>query len=285
MHGAGNDFVVLDALLTSLPKDLARFSRFLCHRQFGVGADQVLIVEKSRKADFKMVIYNADGGNVEMCGNGIRAFAKYVLDAGHTTKTTLKIETLAGLIKPTVIVSHPRATAKVSWVRVDMGRPILSAPKIPVRLKGRVVNYPYHLPMRQGLETTDPDTFTITSLSMGNPHCVIFVDQVSGFPVGRLGPLIEHDPLFPQRVNIEFVQIKDPEHLLQRTWERGAGETLACGTGAAAACVAGVLNGYSMRAVTVSLPGGDLFLDWDKKSGHVFKTGPAETVFAGVIDY
>lgn len=285
MHGAGNDFVMLDALLVDLPKDLAKLSRVLCHRQFGVGADQVLIVEKSRSHDFKMRIFNADGGQVEMCGNGIRAFAKYVRDAGHTSKTSLKIETLAGVIRPVVIADHAQTTSQISWVRVDMGRPVLKAAKIPVKLKGAVTNHPYKLPHRRGLEEGDPDSFHITCVSMGNPHCVIFVKDVGNFPVRGIGPIIECDSLFPKRTNVEFVQIRKRHHLVQRTWERGTGETLACGTGASAVCVAGVLNGVSDREVRISLPGGQLDLHWDKKSGRVFKTGPAETVFAGVIDY
>lgn len=285
MHGAGNDFIVLDALITNLPKNLGKFSREVCHRQFGIGADQILIVYPSKKGDFRMGIFNADGGQVEMCGNGIRAFAKYVRDVGHTAKTSLTIETAAGLIRPEIIIKHPKTTDKVAWVRVDMGKPVLIPNKIPVKLTGRIVNRPYSLPHRQGLEKSDPADFRITTVSMGNPHCVIFVEDTRKFPVRRVGPIIENDKIFPKRTNVEFVTVKSREHLIQRTWERGSGETLACGTGASAVCVAGVLAGVSAREVTISLPGGDLDLEWNKKSGRVFKTGPAATVFAGMLDY
>lgn len=270
MHGTGNDFIMLTGIGAPLPSDLGALARKICHRRFGVGADQVLIAYPSDQADFRMDIYNADGGRVEMCGNGIRAFAKYVRDLGLTDKSELTIETPGGLIKPRIILDHPKAGRNTVWVRVDMGEPELEGERIPVRASGLIIDY-------------DFKGYKITCLSMGNPHCVIFVDDVDRVPVEKLGPEIETDPFFPNRVNVEFVQVLDPKRLKQRTWERGAGETYACGTGAAAVCVAGVLNKRADRDVTIVLKGGELELSWEEASGHVLKTGSATTVFQGEI--
>lgn len=285
MHGAGNDFVLFDAIRHQLPKDRVSLAQTVCHRRFGAGADQVLIVDTSKDCDFTMTIHNADGGEVEMCGNGIRCFAKYLRDSGVTDKVTLTVETMAGVMQPTVVTDHPDTTAQTAWVRVDMGKPELEGARIPVQKSGQVVAHAFGLGLNDGLCAADPRTFTITAVSMGNPHCVIFVPDVAGFPVERVGPLIERDGFFPNRVNVEFVQVKDRCHLIQRTWERGVGETYACGTGACAVVVAGVLNGVCERAVRITLKGGDLDLSWDEDSGHVFKTGPATTVFEGTFDY
>jgi diaminopimelate epimerase len=285
MHGAGNDFVVLDGLRHKLPKDRVGLVQAMCHRRFGVGADQVLIVDSSKDCDFAMTIHNADGGEVEMCGNGIRCFAKYLRDVGLTDKVSLTIETLAGVIRPTVIPDHPNTTTDTVWVRVDMGTPELAGERIPVRATGQILRHELVLQDATGLSAADPRRFEITCVAMGNPHCVIFVPDVAMVPVERVGPLIERDGFFPNRVNVEFVAVKDRHHLIQRTWERGAGETYACGTGACAVAVAGVLNGLSERDVRVALKGGDLDLCWDEKTGHVFKTGPATTVFEGTFDY
>lgn len=282
MHGAGNDFVMINGIENKLPKNLKNFSKQICHRHFGIGADQVLIARESQKGDFTMVIYNADGGEVEMCGNGIRCFFKFLHEQKLTQKTHLKIETLAGIIEPTLLPDHPKTTSNTVWVKVNMGKPILDGAKIPVQARGKIVNYRFVPSRVKELLPTDPQSFLITSVSMGNPHCVIFVDDVKKFPVARIGSLIETDPFFPKRVNVEFVQIKNRQHLLQRTWERGSGETYACGTGASAVAVAAVLNNFADRELTISLKGGDLDLFWDEKNNQVFKTGPATTVFEGV---
>lgn len=276
MHGNGNDFIMLDAIKEPMPKDLSGFSRQICDRRFGIGADQVLIAYPSQNADFRMDIYNADGGQVEMCGNGIRCFLSYVRDQGHTQKKNIAVETLAGIIKPVLVADHPQTTKNISWVRVDMGEPILEGSQIPVQQGGKIVS--------QDFQVKGFAPVKITCVSMGNPHCVIFVDDVENFPVEKMGPLIEHDVFFPKRVNVEFVQVVNRKHLIQRTWERGAGETYACGTGACAVGVAAVLNELADRQLRISLKGGDLDLLWDEKSGHVFKTGPATRVFSGVID-
>jgi diaminopimelate epimerase len=281
MHGAGNDFVMLNALAHEMPQDLAAFSRDLSHRHFGIGADQVLIAYPSKQADFRMDIYNADGGRVEMCGNGIRCFIHYLRDQGLTDKTDLTIETLGGLIKPQLIVDHPKKNTNTEWVRVDMGEPILEGSEVPTTRSGKLINIEYELQNTQNLLASDPKVFNLTAVSMGNPHCVIFVDDVENYPVERIGSAIENDPLFPNRVNVEFVQVKDRTHLIQRTWERGSGETYACGTGASAVAVAAILTDQVDRQLTISLKGGDLDLFWDEETGHVFKTGPSVKVFEG----
>lgn len=285
MHGAGNDFVMLDGIGQSLPADLVEFSRKICHRHFGIGADQILIAYPSETADFRMDIYNADGGRVEMCGNGIRCFAQYLHDLKLTDKNELAIETLGGLIRPQKIVGHPKEKAHVSWVRVDMGKPILEGSEIPVATTGKTIDQKWAPQNTQNLHQDDPKEFQITTVSMGNPHCVIFVEDVESYPVQRVGKVIENDPFFPNRVNVEFVQVMNSGHMIQRTWERGSGETLACGTGASAVAVAGILTGRCDRKVCISLTGGDLDLEWDEATGHVFKTGPSTTVFSGEIEY
>jgi diaminopimelate epimerase len=284
MHGAGNDFVFLNALAHTLPSDLSALSQQVCHRRFGVGADQMLIVARSESADFRMEIFNADGGRVEMCGNGIRCFAKYVRDQKLTDKTELSIETLAGIIKPSIITNHPRQTPQTAWVKVDMGEPILDAAKVPTRATGKLINHTFAPVALQNLTDGTPKEFRITTVSMGNPHCVIFVDNLQKFPVERVGSAIETDPFFPNRTNVEFVEVRNRRALIQRTWERGAGETYACGTGACAVIVAAVLTGVAERSATISLKGGDLDLSWDEASNRVFKTGPGTTVFEGMLD-
>lgn len=276
MHGLGNDFVVLNGLKLKLPKDLSDLAGKLCDRRFGIGADQLLVLRASTVADFRMDIFNADGSEVEMCGNGIRCLSKFVRDLQLSTKTTLAIETLSGIVRPEVMGNHPQNTANTLWVRVDMGEPVLEGSRIPVRQTGQVIAVE---------KKFGGKTFKITCLSMGNPHCVVFVDDVESCPVQSLGSVIEGDDFFPERVNVEFVQVVGRKNLRQRTWERGVGETLACGSGASAVCVAAVLNKLTDRDVVVSLKGGTLSLIWDEKTNHVFKTGPATTSFSGVIDY
>jgi diaminopimelate epimerase len=263
MHALGNDFIVIDARERGLPSP-EEFSRTWCHRRFGIGADQVLLLEDSTGADFAMKIYNADGSEVEMCGNGIRALAKFIWDRGLSGKDVLEIETLAGIIRPWRVGE---------LIQVDMGMPVLEARDIPVDLNGIVRDHP--LPV-------DDRTFAITCVSMGNPHAVIFVDGVDDFPVARYGPRIEQDPLFPNRINVEFIEVLNPKEIRMRVWERGTGETMACGTGASAAAVASAFKGLTERAATVHLMGGDLLIEWGDDN-RVTMTGPATEVFEGEL--
>jgi diaminopimelate epimerase len=244
---------------------LVGLSMKLCNRRLGIGADQMLVLEDAEGADFRMRIFNADGGEVEMCGNGIRALAKYVWDRGLSDKDTLNIETMAGIIKPA------RAG---DLVRVDMGEPELEGRKIPVALDGRVVDHPIKVDHRDLL---------VTCVSMGNPHAVIFVDDVADFPVSFYGPMIENHELFPNRINVEFVQVISGSEIRVRVWERGAGETMACGTGACASAVASSIKALTGRETTVHLDGGDLKIEWSQDN-HVFMTGPAMEVFEGDIN-
>lgn len=267
MHGIGNDFIVMDCrdnALISQVRDLGGLSRRLCDRRFGIGADQILLLASSATADFAMKIFNADGSEVEMCGNGIRCLAKYIWDRGLSEKEVLAIETPAGIIKP------ERAG---EMVRVDMGEPVLEGRLIPVALDGRITD----MPLR-----ADDREVRITCVSMGNPHAVIVVDNVDAFDVCRYGPLIEHYPLFPNRTNVEFIQVLGPESIKMRVWERGAGETLACGTGASAAGVAANILGLTGKKTTIHLRGGDLLIEW-AGNNHVYMTGPAVDVFEGQV--
>lgn len=268
MQGTGNDFVLLDALRQPVRVTPA-LARRLCDRRFGVGADQVLVLAKSAVADFKMLIYNADGSQVEMCGNGIRCLARYAFDRGHTKKRRMTVETLAGVRTPVI---------ERGAVRVDMGAPILDAALIPTKAKGRVIDQPFSLKAPKNEVNLE-----MTCVSMGNPHAVIFVDDADAVPLEEWGPVIEHSPFFPKRTNVEFVQMKNPDQARVRVWERGSGATLACGTGACAVGVAGVLTGRFHRAVTLSLPGGDLNVEW-AADNRVYLTGPAAFVFDGQFD-
>ena len=268
MHGAGNDFVVLDGLRSELPP-LEALARRLGDRHFGIGFDQLLVVRPSRTADFRMEIYNADGSQVEMCANGIRCFFQYLREAGHTDADALRVETLSGVVVPRF--------AGPGRISVDMGPPILAPAKIPTRLgdpagPGPVLDVPL---------VADGRELRVSSVSMGNPHCVVVVEDVEVAPVALLGPRIERHDAFPNRVNVEFVEIVSRSHLRQRTWERGAGETLACGSGACAAVVTSILRGATTARVRVELRGGDLEIEWDGAASSVFMTGPAVTVFTG----
>lgn len=264
MHGIGNDFVLVDCRDMNIG-NIKTVSQKLCDRRFGIGADQLLLLHRSEKADFRMEIFNADGGQVEMCGNGIRCFAKYLTTHNLTNKTELEIETLGGIIRPSV---------RKDLVEVNMGKPILEGREIPVNMDGRVVSKP--------LEILDR-TFDITCVSMGNPHCVIFVDDVANFPLTKYGPLIEKHEIFPNRINVEFVEVMNDREVRMRVWERGSGETLACGTGACATAVASILNEKVARRITVHLAGGDLDILWGEDE-IVYMTGAAEEVFEGVIE-
>ena len=271
MHGAGNDFVVLDETRQELPP-LEAFSRRICDRHLGIGADQVLVVQRptdEKTADFRMGIYNMDGSQVEMCANGIRAFFKYLRDRGRTRGDEIRVETLSGVVRP-------------RWdgpdrVRVDMGRPILQPAKIPTTLAsgdGPVLDAPL---------TVAGKTFTVSSVSMGNPHVVLEVEDVDSAPVAELGPAIENHPAFPNRVNVEFIQIQSRDRIKQRTWERGTGETLACGSGACAVAVSSMLRDRVDRQVVVELRGGELEIAWQGGDAPVLMVGPASEVFSGRI--
>ena len=268
MHGLGNDFVLIDCRDKTVSDELSAIndvSKRLCHRRFGIGADQLLLLYPSNIADFKMLIFNADGSEVEMCGNGIRCFAKYIWDRKLSDKEVLSVETAAGIIRP---------EKRGQMVKVDMGEPVLEGRLIPVNLDGMVKDFPLIIEDKE---------FKITAVSMGNPHAVIFVEDVDVFDVKRYGPRIENQGLFPRRINVEFIQVLDSERIRMRVWERGAGETMACGTGASAAGVAASLKGYTGRRVNVMLTGGELLIEWNEDN-HVYMTGPAVEVFEGSIE-
>jgi len=278
MHGVGNDFILIDCIEQACAfdaKDFGVLSAKLCHRRFGIGADQILLLYPSSIADFRMRIFNADGGEVEMCGNGIRCLAKYIWDENLSDKNILCIETLGGIIKP---------GKAGEMVRVDMGEPILEPERIPVRLPSTssLVPHPSGAIVDYSLRIEDRE-FKITCVSMGNPHAIIIVDDVSSFPVSYYGPIIETHAMFPNKTNVEFVQVLTRKEIKMRVWERGSGETMACGTGASAAAVAARIKGLTDSAVTIHLLGGDLFIEW-AGDNHVYMTGPAVKVFEGDID-
>ena len=268
MHGAGNDFVVLDGIRQELPA-LEALAPSLADRNLGVGFDQLLVVRSSADADFRMEIYNADGSQVEMCANGIRAFFKYLRDHGHTDADAVRVETLSGTVVPRWVGADR--------VQVDMGRPILAPEKIPTTLG------PNQGPVLDAALDIAGETLSVSSVSMGNPHCVVYVPDVDAALVTEWGPQIEHHAAFPNRVNVEFVERVSRDRLRQRTWERGTGETLACGSGACAVAVASMLRGVTDRAVTVELRGGELEIVWESDEAHVFMTGPAAEVFTGEL--
>lgn len=267
MQGAGNDYIYLDCFRQPAPKNPAALAKAISHRHFGVGSDGLILICPSEMADARMRMFNADGSESEMCGNGIRCVAKFVYDHGIAKKPSLKIETGRGVLALDLEIHG----GKTSRVRVDMGEPILEAAKIPTTLPG---SPPTNVP----LQVHD---LTVTCVSMGNPHCIVFVDDITDRLVLGVGPKVEVDAVFPRRVNVEFVKVNRRDDVTMRVWERGSGETLACGTGACAVCVAGVLTDRTDRQVTAHLPGGDLLLEWDEKTRHVFMTGPAVEVFSG----
>lgn len=269
MQGIGNDYVYVNCLQETIenPSELAKK---ISDRHYGVGSDGLIMINPSDKADFEMEMYNADGSRGEMCGNGIRCVAKYVYDYGLTDKTRISVDTLAGIKYLDLTVEN----GKVSQVKVDMGRPILEPEKIPVQAEGdRVVNEPL---------LVDGKEYRMTCVSMGNPHAVIFVDQdVKELPLEQIGPAFENHERFPKRINTEFARVLDRRTVEMRVWERGSGETLACGTGTCATAVACILNGLTDDEMTVHLLGGDLYIKWDREKDTVYMTGPAETVFEG----
>lgn len=268
MHGLGNDYIVIDNRDDVVKEEeISPLAKRICQRRFSVGADGLLLLSDSEKTDIKMRIINADGSEAEMCGNGIRCLAKYCYDNKIVRKKDFQVETLTGLRRIRVFLEG----GSVKNVRVDMGRPIFERSEIPMRGEGRCIDEPLKV---------DGQEFRMTCLSVGNPHCVIFVDDVKDFPVDDIGPRIEHNELFPKRVNVEFAQIVNGKKMHVRVWERGVGETLACGTGACATAVAGNVLGRSGREVIVHLLGGDLTIKYDEE---ISLLGQTEKAFEGAL--
>jgi diaminopimelate epimerase len=270
MHGAGNDYIYVNGFAEKFPADPAKLAIAMSDRHKGVGGDGLILICPSEVADVRMRMYNVDGSEAEMCGNGIRCVAKYVYDHAIAKKPELKIETGRGVL---TLQLFPGADGKIEKVRVNMGPPILDAAKIPTTLPG---SPPKDVPL-----DVAGKTLSVTCISTGNPHCVTFVDEVHDDWVLRIGPLIEKHPAFPRKVNAEFIHVVSPREFVMRVWERGSGETQACGTGACAAAVAGMVTGRLERKVLAHLPGGDLELEWPTDEAPVFMTGPATEVFSG----
>lgn len=271
MHGLGNDYVYVNCFEEKIDNPQA-VARFVSDRHFGIGSDGLIMINPSKTADFEMEMYNADGSRGEMCGNGIRCVAKYVYDYGLTDKTQISVETLGGIKYLDLTVED----GKVSLVKVDMGKPKLEADLIPIiSEREQVIDEPIEV---------DGKEYHMTGVSMGNPHAVIYVDDVKGLDLEKIGPKFENHERFPKRINTEFVHCIDRQTVEMRVWERGSGETLACGTGACAVAVSSILNNLTDTQVTVKLLGGDLQIEWDREKDRVFMTGPATVVFDGVID-
>jgi diaminopimelate epimerase len=268
MQGCGNDYVYVDLFREKLTGDVSKLAVAIADRHFGVGGDGLILICPSERADVRMRMFNADGSESEMCGNGLRCVAKYVHDHGIARKDRLTIETGRGILAVDLEVKG----GKAQRVRVDMGEPILEPAKIPTTLKGD--------PPTDAEVVIAGEAFAFTCVSMGNPHAVAFVDEITDRLVHRVGPLVETHEAFPRRVNVEFVKVNSKSDAHMRVWERGSGETLACGTGACAVAVAGVLTGRFDRKVTIHLLGGDLDIEWGADN-HVYKTGPAVEVFSG----
>lgn len=271
MHGLGNDFIIIEADSWQEAANFQINSQQLCDRNFGIGADGLLVTGKDREMGVFMRIFNSDGSEPEMCGNGIRCIARYAFERGWTGKLAYSISTLAGPIYPVI----KEDKGEFFSVRVDMGEPILNRAEIPMNGIGKTIKV---------LADTIAESFKITAVSMGNPHCIVYVDDIKNTPVSSWGPLLENHILFPAKTNVEFVQVLNRNEIIMRVWERGAGITLACGTGACASLVASVLNAYTDRKAIVHLLGGDLEIEWDEKTNHIFMTGPAQEVFRGSID-
>ena len=270
MHGLGNDYVYIDAINQKIQNEL-KLAQFVSNRHFGIGSDGLILICESKVADFKMRMFNSDGSEAEMCGNGIRCVGKFVYDKGFTSKTTVTIETLAGIKTLKLNIKDK----KVETVRVDMGEPILEADKIPVISKEEPV---------KNLELeAENRKFKFTCVSMGNPHAITIVENTKEFEVERYGKILEVDKAFPKKANIEFAQVIDKENIKMRVWERGAGETLACGTGACATAVACNLINLTGRKVNIELLGGILNIEWNENDNHIYMTGPAVTVFDGEL--
>lgn len=298
MHGIGNDYVYVNCLKETVP-DPAAAARYVSDRHFGIGSDGLILICPSDEADFEMKMYNADGSQGAMCGNGIRCVAKYVYDYGLTDQTEITVATGSGVKHLDLTVKN----GKVELVRVDMGAPILQPEQIPVKVDAMTEKSDpvaaFVQTMKQQSGSMDApengwivsrplvvkeNVYEATCVSMGNPHCIVCVDDVDGLDIEAVGPDFENHPCFPDRVNTEFIRVFDRKTVQMRVWERGSGETWACGTGACAVAVACILNGWADEEVTVKLRGGDLQIFWDRKKNTVFMTGPATTVFDGEIE-
>jgi len=275
MHGLGNNFILIDSQNKSLGDSsfLSYLAKKLCDHNFGIGADGLILILPSPKADLRMKIFNSDGSEAQMCGNGIRCFTKYAYENKLVSKNKFTVETLAGIIIPELIISNNN----ILGIKVNMGTPKLRRREIPMNGEDSptVVD--------ETLKINPEQIFKITCVSMGNPHCITFVDDVRSIPVDEIGPKIENHPLFPEKTNVEFIRILNRKEINFRVWERGVGETLACGTGACAALVAAVLNKKTDREVTIHLPGGDLDIHWADDE-NIYMTGPAELVFKGEMN-
>lgn len=271
MQGLGNDYVYIDCINGKEPVDIKNLTRKLSNRHFGVGSDGLILLCKSKVADLKMRMFNSDGSEAQMCGNGIRCVAKLAYELGLICEEITKIETLSGIktLKLNIV------KGKVKTVEVDMGAPILEATKIPVSLSAKIEDKKVKAEVKVKNKKIE-----LTCVSMGNPHAVTFVNDIKNFKVAEYGPILENADIFPEKANIEFVEVVDKNNIKMRVWERGSGETLACGTGACSSVVASSLNGYTDRKVNVQLLGGNLEIDW-KPNNHVHMTGPAVTVFKG----
>ncbi len=268
MFATGNDFVLLDALRWSPPVPLNKVARQILNRPFGIGGDQLLLLSKSRRkeGDFKAQFFNPDGSEAEMCGNGIRALAKYIFDHKISSKKNISFETISGFRG---VRQHGKQYI------VNMGTPAIKGKEIGINLNGRVINRPLKMEGRE---------FRITCSGFGNPHCVIFVDRLKEFPVEKFGPMIEHYHAFPRRINVEFVELIGDHEVNMRVWERGTGETQGCGTGACAVAVAAVLNGHASKELAVNMPGGKVNVLWERKTNEVTLSGTAQEIFSGVVE-
>jgi len=285
MHGLGNDFVMIDCLQSPMPPEeqMSALSEAVCDRHFGIGGDGLILLLPDESADYRMRMWNPDGSESEMCGNGIRCFAKYLFDAGLVDSDSVSVATAKGLQRLEIQTGDSRPGDEELQVRVDMGMPRLSRSEIPMSAVDGQFGGAGQQVVNQELLVGD-NTYNITAVSMGNPHVVIFVDDVETVSLKEIGLNIEHHEAFPERTNVHFVQVVGPQKLWMRTWERGAGDTLACGTGACAVAVAAALNGkLPERRALVHLPGGDLDIEW-AANNHVYMTGPASTVFSGTLD-
>ena len=283
MQGCGNDYVYVNCLEETI-SDPEQLAREVSDRHYGMGSDGLILICPSKVADFEMVMYNADGSRSEMCGNGIRCVGKYVYDYGLTDKTSVSIETLAGIKYLDLTVEN----GVVRQVRVNMGAPIFEPELVPCKIAGEWTDLPTETEGQTQAVIAKPlivdgKEYAVTCISMGNPHCVIFMEEdVRTLDLEKIGPAFENHEVFPKRVNTEFVNVIDETHLRMRVWERGSGETLACGTGTCATAVAAMLNGHTQYAVDVELLGGNLLIEWDRETNQVYMTGPAEVVYDGV---
>lgn len=292
MEGLGNDYVYVNCFKEKI-ENASELAIKVSDRHFGIGSDGLILIEPSEVADFTMTMYNADGSRSEMCGNGIRCVGKYVYDYGLTDKTSISVETLAGIKYLDLTVDE---TGKVSMVTVNMGAPILTPAEVPVDIT-KADDYETVMANKDSYDAFETEeliknypltvlgnTYKITCVSMGNPHCISFVDDTDNFPLDEVGSVFESHPIFPRRVNAEFVHIVNRKYATMRVYERGTGETLACGTGTCATVVAAILNGFTDDEVTVKLLGGELIIRWDREENVIYMTGPATTVFDGVIE-